>query len=141
MILVYNPSHMNEVTFNELPDSPEVREMVRQNAEKSISFTSVDNDDKVLFIGGVCHLWGSVYEVWVFTTPLFFKKLKTSLADVHKLVAQMKQLKFARVQADVRADLSNRLNFVRHFGFREESVMEKYGPNGETYIRWVYFGE
>ena len=140
-VVPFSKEHIAEVVFKELPDTKQARDLVASNAEKSISFTVFNNQDKVLFIGGICQLWGAVYEVWVFTTELFYISLKEALPAVKQLVAQMENIKYQRMQADVRADLTKNLNFIKHFGFKEEAVFQKYGLNGETYIRFVKFGD
>lgn len=46
---------------------------------------------------------------------------------------------YRRIQAMVLADDRQHRNWVEHLGFKVEGVMEKYGPNGETFLRYVMF--
>jgi len=140
-IVPFSKEHIAEVIFKELPDTKEARDLVASNAEKSISFTVLDNQDRVLCITGLCQIWGSVYEIWAFTTPLFYKSLKVIVVAFNQLYSQMENIPYQRIQADVRADLSQNLSFIKHFGFKEEAVFQNYGLNGETYIRFVKFGD
>lgn len=133
----FKPEHIKEVIFNELPDTEESRNLVAKNASNSVAFTVFCDEGNILFVGGLFNLWGKVYEVWLFTTKTFYRKLKQSITAANRLYAQMKNFPYARLQADIRADLTRNLRFVEHFGFKYESTMLKYGYNEETYLRYV----
>ena len=47
----------------------------------------------------------------------------------------IKEHEFARVQAAVRTDWPEAQRFSRFLGFKQEGLMEKFGPDGSDYYR------
>ena len=46
--------------------------------------------------------------------------------------------RYRRIQADAVKEFEAGNRFLVHLGFKKESEMPKYGPNGETFVRYVY---
>jgi RimJ/RimL family protein N-acetyltransferase len=146
-LVPFEVGHLDSILPNELENLETVlgipeKEFMRLTAERSLCMTALTNDDKVFMIAGVHPLWKGVFEVWIHITPDFYKNKISAVKAIRQLLAQMKQtVGYNRIQADVRADLTKNIDFVKLFGFTFEGSMIKYGFNGETYLRFALYGE
>jgi len=97
-------------------------------------------DNEVLGCAGIIMPWRHVGIAWA----LISQKGREHKFFVHRAVKfylyqYIQRLQLRRVEANVIADLNVARRWARSLGFREESMMIKYGPNGETYMRYVMF--
>jgi hypothetical protein len=98
---------------------------------------------KLIACGGILIPWAGLGEAWctvsrdvrVFGAMATFIKMEM----VFKGIISENHLR--RVQADVDAENRRSIKFVERLGFLPEFAMPKFGPNGETYTRYVLFTE
>jgi RimJ/RimL family protein N-acetyltransferase len=97
-------------------------------------------DDRLAGCAGLLPLWPGVAEAWLAPTalgrayPVF---LCRSVRNVLRMA--VRDWGLWRVQADVVADHGAGIAFVERLGFRPESVMRRYGPKGEDFLRYAMF--
>jgi len=61
---------------------------------------------------------------------------------VRRLLRELAVLgNYRRVQCHVAPDFPEAVRLVEWLGFKYESTAEKYGPQGQTLLRYVYFPE
>lgn len=137
----FRTEHLLKIEITEVDGLGETSKQVLANAAKnSIAYTALNNDS-IMFIVGAAQLWPGLVDLWLIVTPEFMLHKKSCLRIFWQFMAQLKDMGIRRAQADIRADLSKNISFVKHFGFTFESEMKQYGVNGETYLRYVWFGD
>lgn len=109
------------------------------NIEKfQMSFCGLDDQGKVVGIAGILPLWNGVGEAWSFLTPEVQKHPFTLHRAVKRgLEKIMNERCFHRVQTNVL--LGNKVGeyWAERLGFHFESFLPMYGPNKESYSRYV----
>lgn len=146
-LVPFEMAHLEQVVIAELDDVElniglGSRQIIESSIEHAMAMTGMTDSGKVVFIAGIHEKWPRVYEAWLFISTDFcnykvgsVKLLKTLLYDLKTVVG------YNRVQADVRADLTKNIDFVKFFGFKFEGPMLQYGMSGETYLRYALYGE
>ena len=132
--------HLLKIEIKDVEGLGSARKILEETAKKSIAYTAVDGDD-IIFIAGAAQMWPGVVEIWLIVTQEFFTRKKPCVRLFWQFMSQLRDIGVRRAQADIRADLTQNINFAKHFGFKFESEMKLYGVGGETYLRYVWFGE
>ena len=79
-------------------------------------------------------------EVWVLTSKSITDIPKTLIKTSRWALEEgCKRYSIYRVQASIDKDQVVRRRFAEFMGFHVEGVMPRFGPDGETYIRYVKF--
>jgi RimJ/RimL family protein N-acetyltransferase len=91
--------------------------------------------ERIVGIGGVMHLWGSVADGWSFITP-WLRQHPIKLVKVFKAFF-LDCPQYRRVQITVEEDFEKAQSFAEFLGFTPEGRMEYYSPTGETHIRYA----
>ena len=105
--------------------------------EVGMSFTGLVNN-KPIAAGGVFYLWDGVAEGWVLATkdiykyPIFCAKHIKQRTEII-----LKANKIKRIQTSVKADCDVALRFAKWLGFKQEGLMESYGPDGSDFVRFA----
>ena len=105
------------------------------------AFSAFENG-KILGAAGVGILWPGVGEAWVCAseevvakTLWFHKTIKRTLYNI------IEYLNLHRVQTAVEVNFEIGKKWAERLGFKYESTMPSYGPNKETYLRYVIIKE
>ena len=96
--------------------------------------------DQLLGVAGVARGWPGVGEAWAILTDAGRRKpiaVCRMVRDGLSLCARAGR--FRRVHADVISTFARGCRWVEALGFKAECVLERYGPNGEDFIRYVMF--
>lgn len=111
--------------------------LVERLVQSACSATLTDWDRPIV-CGGMFLLWTGVGEYWFHGTweaaqhpvPVFrnAKRLVDTWARLHRL---------HRLQVTVEEQFAVSVRFVEALGFTLEGRMERYGPNQETFLRFV----
>lgn len=116
---------------------PEHRKYAYFLKEVGMSFTGLVNN-KPIAAGGVFYLWDGVAEGWVLATkeiykyPIFCAKHIKQRTEII-----LKANKIKRIQTSVKADCDVALRFAKWLGFKQEGLMESYGPDGSDFVRFA----
>ena len=92
---------------------------------------------RVLAMAGIFPLWQGVGEAWSLFTP---EALQHGVAFHLRAVKVLKGFfdqGWWRIQTTVRADFETGILWLDRLGFKDEGLMEKYGPDGSDYIRYA----
>ena len=106
------------------------------------SWTWTDSNGNVLACAGMLPVWQGLVRTWAFmspevkTSPLKLRLLR-ALRERHVFYA--KGWPFRRCEATIRESFIEGHKLVRILGYQVESIMPEYGPNGETFVRYVWF--
>lgn len=137
-IVPYRAAHYREVTRYGL--SPLVGltsdEIADYYAHRGAAYTGMVGD-KIAGCAGVVSHWPGAGEAWAILTdvgrahPAFIHRVvKRTLSEI------IANSRLRRVQADVVAEFAAGRRWVEHLGFEFESLMPRYGPNGEDFVRY-----
>jgi hypothetical protein len=142
-IEAFKPEHAEQIQLREidlksiLPIDPV--KMI-QNMARTGPFYTGFVDDEILFICGLMIFWRGFAEAWTGTTDLVEKYPILFTKAIKRLLSfEIENRKLNRVQLNVVENHLRSLLWVKLLGFTLESKMERYGPNGETYYRFVRF--
>jgi hypothetical protein len=91
--------------------------------------------DIVLACAGVNVFWEGVGSLWMRTSKQAEEHwLTTAKASKAFLALMQATFKFRRLQCTVKRESDLNLRFAMWMGFRPESVLRKYGPEGSDYV-------
>lgn len=140
-VVPFEPEHAEKIRLRE-KDLEGIRPLdpvkMIQGIAQTGPFCSIMVDREVMAVGGVMMFWPGCGEAWLGTSglaekyPLSFTKLVKGFIDY-----QIKENHLHRIQLNVVESNHKSLSWVRLLGFVLESKMERYGPNKETYFRFV----
>lgn len=101
----------------------------------SMAFTLL-YDNQPIVSGGVFPLWFGVAEGWVLASKDIFKhKIKAASLIKKRTDLICQNNKIYRLQTTVKENFEMGLKFAKFLGFKNEGLMEKYGPNQTNYYR------
>lgn len=114
--------------------TPDFSEFGAKYFEKHSSAWTGMAPEGIVGAAGVTAIFPSTYEAWAYTTPLFHKYAK----DVHRTVKRILNLFFSfdgvnRIQCLVDARHNAAVKWAMKLGFEVESIMKKYGPEGQNF--------
>lgn len=93
-------------------------------------------DDKPIVSGGVFPLWFGVAEGWVLASKNIFEhKIKAASLIKRRTDLICQNNNIYRLQTTVKENFDMGLRFAKFLGFKNEGLMEKYGPNQTNYFR------
>lgn len=119
----------------------DLNDILRAFRYRGITFSWVQKTD-VLGVCGVMPQWKGVGEAYMFLSPLFKKNKIRCIKDIrHYLNLIAKQLQLHRVHCQVIKEFDDAVKLAKFLGFKQESIMEKFGPNKEDYISFVKYYE
>lgn len=134
-IVKYKKDHVYQI---EVPyDLTDISRDALSNDKEIVGYTLMDNN-VILGIGGVHNMWDGVGEAWLviskqgFTKPHTVAKWTNIMFDVIQ-----EEHNYKRLQAAVSLKDQTALRFVHWMGFKEEGIMQKYGPDGSDYARYA----
>lgn len=103
------------------------------------AYTIVD-DDQVLFCTGIMDMWPGTGEVWFIGSQEIHRRPRAVVEFCRREMRFCaKERGLWRIQGVCRADWPQALRFAEFFGFRNEGLMRRYGPEGSDYYRVAWF--
>lgn len=110
-----------------------------KNHELIRGYTLFHGDD-VIACAGVHILWDGVAEGWIIMSKAAYDSPKTIARYTDRLFNDiMTENNLWRIQASVAETDIRALRFARWLDFKDEGLMEKYGPDGSNYRRVARF--
>jgi|TARA_R110001592_G_scaffold211878_1_gene463974 hypothetical protein len=141
MIIVdYKPEHARDILAGEMnKGAPKHIGQFRNFADNlntpGTAFTALDNG-YLIACAGIIPLWSGVGEAWFLASERLHDYSKPIIKAVTKDFKKIiEEHEFKRVQAAVRTDWPEAQRFSRFLGFKQEGLMEKFGPDGSDYYR------
>ena len=115
----------------------ELMERAASTAGAGPAWTAVVEDEPVA-CGGIVLLWPGVGEAWTFAgAGLDRSGLAFHRAVTAELETICRQHRLHRVQAACHANHKQGRRWLNLLGFREEGLMQFYGPHGHDFIRFA----
>jgi len=134
----YKPEHAKEIiAYGAIgicevgKDQVDLMAKVKLNG---VSFTTVYNG-RVVACAGIEKMWNGVGQAWALCVKDIGKIHMSPKDNRNKFLEIAKQ--FHRVQAPLRADLPSGISFARYMGFKQESIMKRYNPDGTDALMYV----
>jgi len=132
----YKPEHAKDIIRQGAVGISDVTEeqidlmsKVKLNGE---AFTCIYNGN-IVSCGGYEIMWQGVAQAWFLCikdiNPICIKDSKRLFLEITK--------KLHRVQAPLRSDFPVGVNFAEYMGFKKESTMKKYFPDGTDALMYV----
>ena len=91
---------------------------------------------------GVYPVWEGLGEAWVVPSDsiedhkfVFIRKIQ------HHFRELCEDNRYRRVQATVRADFDTGHRFIKFFGFKRETLLKSYGPDGADHVQYALLRE
>lgn len=102
-------------------------------------FYPLEIEGNVIMVCGISVNATGVYHLFMMCIDELFKNYRISAVRHLRYVDSMlkNHYKAKRVELDIKADSDVDRNFAEFFGFHEESLMPMFGPNNETYAKYV----
>ena len=105
------------------------------NAIPGLSFTLL-LDNLPICSGGIYPLWDGVAEGWVISSKRIFKnRIKSARLIKKRTEILCAANKIWRLQTAVKANFTTGIRFAEFLGFKNEGVMQAYGPDKSNYLR------
>ncbi len=102
-----------------------------------LAFTAIHNGH-IVCSAGIKPLWPGVGEAWIIATWRINKKALSVVKAIHRDFERLIETNgFNRVQAAVRSDWPQAVNFCEYLGFKQEGLMRQYGVDGRDYFRYA----
>lgn len=141
-IVKYKDVHAVEIFYKGVnigcpPGKEEYLEYAKKLDVPGQSFTAIDENGEIICSAGIFDVWNGVGEAWLLGSHLLNKRgivLTRTIARRFKIIIKSK--KYKRIQSVVHNEWDVSQKFVRFLGFKNEGLMEKYGPDGSDYIRY-----
>lgn len=116
----------------------EMDRLIKDN-HKGCSFTGF-TEDRIIGCAGILPLWDGVGHAWV----VMSRDYKKHRIWIHKQVRDMffkiaVGKKFRRVQANVQCDFYDAVRWIEALGFKPESILRQYGPDGKDHYMYTRF--
>jgi hypothetical protein len=91
---------------------------------------------------GVYPVWEGLGEAWVVPSDLIYRyKIELVKQINHYFRELLEKHNYRRVQATVRADFETGHRFIEFFGFKRESLLKSYGPDGADHVQYALLRE
>jgi hypothetical protein len=94
--------------------------------------------DDVVCCAGLMRLWRGRAHAWLLpsvTMPSYSKTIVLALVD--HLRALIHEQQFVRIECHVMKEHQMGRRLVEWLGFKQEAIMERYGPNDEDYVQYA----
>lgn len=115
---------------------PDLRQTMVEH--KDVTGYTLYQDKDILCIGGIHGLWNGVGEAWFLIGKEGYDNPKSVAKHTFFMFEHLQQeYGFIRVQASVAKKDRKAIRFVEWLGFKNEGIMEKYGPDGLDYYRYA----
>ena len=100
-----------------------------------LSFTLLHNNNAVCS-GGIYPLWDGVAEGWVISSKRIYKeRIRASRLIRKRTDLLCAANKIWRLQTAVKANFKTGIRFAEFLGFKNEGLMQAYGPDKSNYLR------
>ncbi len=134
--------------FFAITPRPEENELGRYKAQlvnrllSSASAYTLLYDGRPLVCGGCLLYWNGVAEIWLHGSEEVMRHPAAVFRLALRLIALWtRQFALHRIQITVADGFPASVRFAKALGFDLESTLLKYGPNKETFYRFVRFPE
>jgi RimJ/RimL family protein N-acetyltransferase len=143
VVVPFEPWHLSWIDFNE--DAARALEGVIQDmpnhgrmlATSSKAYTGLYKG-RVLGCVGLVPWWPGMMDLWMYLGKDAFVQKKQGLKALRWFMEHLtKEMNLHRIQAVVKTDFEKGHRFAKFFGFKDEGVMEQYGPNKESFNRYA----
>lgn len=118
-----------------------IGEWAKTHGKRGPAYTVVDPEGRVVFCAGIHHFWHGTGELWGLFSPLAGRYLETPKFAKQLLELGARQLGYERIQAVVNPEWPEAVRFIELLGFKKETAMKKYGPNGVDMALYAWVKE
>lgn len=136
-MIAFEPMHLSLLVPREAVDMEQAIDTMIRLDGLGPAYTIIDGEE-IIGCWGIVRLWGGVGEAWtVFSAAVARHPLwlhKTARRMIQDVMAGMG---LDRLQVNVLAGSGRNCRWVERLGFHSEGTMERFGQNGEDYIRYA----
>lgn len=134
--------HLTQIDLREFDEQvimgvPDALERIKFQAENGVAYTGIDEEGKVIAIGGVTFLWEGVGSGWVLTSELLLKhKTWTHRAIRNILDITEGAHNLHRIESIILKEHKVSMRWAERLGFKQEGLLRKY--NSQKQDHWLY---
>ena len=134
----YKPEHAKEIiaygAIGICEVTPEQIELFAKVKLNGSAFTTVC-DGRIVACAGIEKMWDGVGQAWVLCVKDIGQVYMNPQDNRAKFLEIAKP--FHRVQAPLAADFPAGISFAKYMGFKQESVMKRFHPDGTDALMYV----
>ncbi len=128
LLSVYQPAPMHK----------EMADIIGGMANAIVWTIYDDECDKVYAVVGLTFLWDGVAEAWALLTETVSEfKIAFHKRILNGIQFYTEKMKIKRMHISVKADFKKGIEWAESLGFKKESLMKKWGPEGADYYQYV----
>jgi hypothetical protein len=141
-VIPFEPEHYVEIAIGQQNWScVDPLEAGKLYKSRGVAISGLYND-KLVICAGIAMPWKGLGEMWAIFSPDAPRCHLSINKAARKFVwGMINEAKLRRVQASVDLTFTKGLRWVEWLGFKFDGISEKYGPNGEDFVRYVIFPE
>jgi len=136
----FRPWHATALGPRDVEMGPEFAQRAQAALLGGPALTLLGDDKQILACFGIIFVGPKTAEAWAMVGD----DVKANAKSIHKaakwcLEEAHKRYEIRRLQAAISESRPTARRWAQKLGFRAESFMPKFGPDGETFIRYVRF--
>lgn len=138
--MILRDFHISDLERNENFQAMNFRHknVLIENLRDNTAAWTLEHNNEIIGSAGFVMYWPGVAEGWAIITDLIFKYPYTAHKLFKKMIAGIeKQYEIHRLQTLCLENFERSQRWLERLGFKYEGKMEKFGPNGETYLRYA----
>ncbi len=134
--------HLSQIDLREFDEQvimgvPDAIDRIKFQAENGVAYTGIDEEGKVIAIGGVTFLWEGVGSGWVLTSELLLKHkiwVHRTIRDILDTTEETYNLH--RIESIILKEHKVSMRWAERLGFKQEGLLRKY--NSQKQDHWLY---
>lgn len=141
-MILFQVEHLKQIDLRPFDEQvimgvPDAFDRIALQAENGIAYTGIDEEGKIIGIGGIVFLWQGVGSGWVLTSELLLKHkiwFHRTIKDILELTEMARNLH--RIETIILRDHVVSMKWAERLGFKQEGLLRKY--NSRKQDHWLY---
>ncbi len=141
-LILFQVEHLKQINLRSFDEQvimgvPDAFDRIVLQAENGIAYTGIDEEGKIIGIGGIVLLWQGVGSGWVLTSELLLKHkiwFHRTIRDILELTEMARNLH--RIESVILKEHVVSMKWAERLGFKQEGLLRKY--NSQKQDHWLY---
>ena len=138
-LIPFKKEHLHEIDLRPFDEQvvmgvPKAFDLIALQAQKGIAYTGVNDEGKIIAVGGVVILWEGVGSGWVLTSDLLLKYKTWTHRNIKQILdITIDTQKLHRIESIILKDHCVSQKWAERLGFESEGLLRKYDSNKSDY--------